>query len=157
MLDYALFRRILEELHGAYPRALHPNDLACMKHLMLAEKSKPLAYLREHGLIAMSLEFRKEMPVFGKAAITKHGIDFLMSDGGLSALAAPVIRIAPESLIAIIDAALAARGVPADRRGAIQKALGVAEAETVKTLVRKLVEAGIAHLPDIDSLFRMMA
>ena len=118
---------------------------------------RPLCYLREQGLIDMDVQKILGGRSIGGIKITARGIDFLRSDGGLSALAAPVIRIAPENLIAIIDAALAARGVSAVRRGAVQKALGVAKAETVKTLVHRLVETGIAHLPDIDSLLHMLA
>lgn len=149
MLDYALFRSILEELSEVYPRGLHPNDLVCMKTLSVIEKGKPLAYLCEHRLITMGLQYRGKQPVYGKATITMRGIDFLQPDGGLSALNAPTIRIAPESLIAMIDASLAARNVPAEERGIISEALGVAKTEGLSIVLNRLIDAGLTCWQDI--------
>lgn len=157
IVDYKLFRNILTTLADSYPDRLRMSQIPSLVIYGVKNAGRPLCYLREQGLIDMDVQKILGGKSIGGIKITARGIDFLRSDGGLSALAAPVIRIAPENLIAIIDAALAARGVSAVRRGAVQKALGVAKAETVKTLVHRLVETGIAHLPDIDSLLHMLA
>lgn len=157
IVDYKLFRNILTTLADSYPDRLRMSQIPSLVIYGVKNAGRPLCYLREQGLIDMDVQKILGGRSIGGIKITARGIDFLRSDGGLSALAAPVIRIAPENLIAIIDAALAARGVSAVRRGAVQKALGVAKAETVKTLVHRLVETGIAHLPDIDSLLHMLA
>lgn len=157
IVDYKLFRNILTTLADSYPDRLRMSQIPSLVIYGVKNAGRPLCYLREQGLIDMDVQKILGGRSIGGIKITAKGIDFLRSDGGLSALAAPVIRIAPENLIAIIDAALAARGVSAVRRGAVQKALGVAKAETVKTLVHRLVETGIAHLPDIDSLLHMLA
>lgn len=149
MLDYALFRNILEELSEVYPRGLHPNDLLCMKSFSIIEKSKPLAYLCEHGLINMALQYRGNQPVYGRATITMRGIDFLQPDGGLSALTAPTIRIAPESFIAMIDSSLAARNVPAEERSVISETLRVAKAEGLSVVFNRLIDAGLTCWQDI--------
>lgn len=153
MIDYSLIRAMLERLREAYPGKvdglykLAPDEGKAVQHL---------AYLREHGLIEISIS-RDKLGNYNisRAAITAKGIDFLQPDGGLSALAAPTIRIAPESLIAIIDAALASRNVSAEDRSLIQKGLGVAGPEAVKVCVKRLIEAGIAHAPDLLALLRL--
>ena len=157
IVDYELFRNILTTLADTYPDRLRMSQIPSLVTYGVKNAGRPLCYLREQGLIDMDVQkFLGGSMSIGGIKITARGIDFLRSDGGLSALAAPAIRIAPENLIAIIDAALAARGVSAVRRGAVQKALGVAKAETVKTLVHRLVDTDIAHLPDIDSLLHML-
>lgn len=85
----------------------------------------------------------------GKVSITAKGIDFLEPDGGLTALAAPVIRLSPDSLVAILNEALAARDIPAEEKGVIRKMLESAGAEGLKTIVQDLVRAGIKYAPDL--------
>lgn len=153
MLDYGLIRKILEQLREAYPGRvdglykLDPDEDKAIRHL---------AYLEQHRLIDITITQDKRGNYrISRGTITAQGIDFLQPDGGLSALAAPTIRIAPESLIAIIDTALASRNVSAEDRTLIQKGLGVAGPEAVKACVQRLIGAGIAHAPDLLSLLRL--
>ena len=153
MIDYNLIRKMLGRLQEVYPDRvdglwrMEPDEDKSVRHI---------AYMREHGLIEAA-HFSKDKRGYniGRIRITAKGIDFLSPDGGLSALAAPTIRIAPESLISVIDAALANRNVSTDDRSLIQKALGVAGPEGVKQLVTRLIDAGIMHAPDLLSLFRL--
>lgn len=119
MIDYALIRQILERLYAVYPATeegiwkIDPNENKCVQHL---------SYLAEHGMISVPISRDKKGNYsIGRAKITSRGIDFLQPDGGLSALAAPIIRISPDSITALIDAALITRNVPADQRSVIQK------------------------------------
>jgi len=152
MVDYDLIRRMLERLQDAYPDKvdglyrMEPDEDKAVQHI---------AYMLEHGLIDVALSKNKRGYNIGRARITAKGIDFLRPDGGLSALAAPTIRIAPESLISAIDAALADRNVSADERNLIQKVLGIAGPEGIKQIVTRLIDAGITHAPDLLSLFRL--
>lgn len=153
MLDYSLIRTILERLQEAYPGRvdglykLGDDEDKAIRHL---------AYLEQHRLIDITITQDKRGGYrISRGTITARGIDFLQADGGLSALAAPTIRIAPESLITVIDAALAERNVSAEERCLIQKGLGVAGPEAVKACVQRLIEAGIAHAPDLLALLRL--
>lgn len=153
MVDYDLIRRMLERLQDAYP------DKVDGLYRMESDEDKAvrhIAYMFEHGLIDVN-PFSKNKRGYniGRARITAKGIDFLRPDGGLSALAAPTIRIAPESLISAIDAALVDRNVPAGDRSLIQKTLGIAGPEGIKQIVTRLIDAGITHAPDLLSLFRL--
>lgn len=156
MLDYAAFRLILEELYAHYPKGVGPNQIAGLMALPESEQEKTLCYLAEHGLITVPIH--KSLGggrSYGRVTITKGGIDFLQPDGGLSALTAPVIRIAPESLVSVIDQALAAHGATGEQRSIIKKSLGVAGSEGLKVIVQRLVDAGIAHAPDLIRLFTL--
>lgn len=154
MLDYAAFRHILEELYAHYPKGIGPNQIVSLTALPESEQEKTLCYLAEHGLVTVPIH--KTLGggrSYGRVTITKGGIDFLQPDGGLSALTAPVIRIAPESLVAIIDQVLVSRGASIEQRGFIKKSLGAAGSEGLKVIVQRLVDAGIAHTPDLMRLF----
>lgn len=155
MLNYARMRNALGELYEAYPDRLVYTQIKALAPLD-KEAEKLLFYMKESGLLEMSVSHAIGGGTrLGRIAITPRGIDFLQPDGGLSSLAAPVVRIAPESLASIIDAALAARDVPADQRSLVQKSLGIAGAEGVKTVVQRLIDAGIAHAPDILRLLTL--
>lgn len=156
MLNYAAFRHILEELYMSYPKGVSPSQIVSLCAIADNEQEKTLCYLAEHGLITVPVQkYLGGGRSYGRVTITKNGIDFLQPDGGLSALAAPVIRIAPESLIAVIDQALAAKGVSCEQRGLIKKSLGIAGAEALKVAVQRIISAGITYAPDITKLFPM--
>lgn len=152
-IDYAFIRARLKKLYQHYPARIptpwrgirNDDDDAVPRHM---------CYMLEHGLIAASItRTRNGDYTISRTSITAKGIDFIQPDGGLSALAAPVIRIAPDSMIAIIDQALAARGITQEERSAIKKGLGIAGEEGIRAVVGKLVEAGIAYAPSIGHLF----
>lgn len=152
-LDYALLRGILSTLAEAYPQKLRISQIPCLVEYGIRRADAPLAYLYEHGMIDMACQRMLGQLAIGRIIITARGLDFIRPDGGLSSLAAPVIRIAPDSIIAIIDEALTRRGVSGEERSAIKKSLGIAGEEGIRTVVGKLVEAGIAHAPDLLRIF----
>lgn len=152
-LDYALIRDILILLKDAYPKRGNPWGLAASHGYSEEQILGHVAYLGETQHInggyqqALGGNFLR-----GKAKITEKGINFLEPDGGLAALTAPVIRIAPESFTALIDAAIAASSIPAKERSRIRKILETAEAETIKTVVQKLISAGLSNIGTIPNL-----
>lgn len=156
-LDYALLRGILATLKTVYPGRMRMSSIPCLVAYGIERAEEPLMYLLEHGMIDMPVQ----RPLggrfaFGKITLTAKGLDFLQPDGGLSALAAPVIRISPDSLVAIIDEALAARGISEEERSAVKKSLGIAGEEGIRAVVGRLVEAGASHAPDILRLFGLL-
>lgn len=64
------------------------------------------------------------------------------------------MRIAPDSLVALVDTVLAERQVPAEERGAVAKALSIAAPEAIKDVVHRLISLGITHAPDLLALLR---
>ena len=159
-LDYELIRHILNELLSVYPNKLHRTQLRSLNGLPQGYSDKILSYLSEHNLINIDMMSHFGSGggiIFGKMAITAKGIDFLQPDGGLSSLTADVIRIVPDNIISIIDAALASRGLSVERRTTIQKSLGIAGTTALKTIVQRIIDAGITYIPDIGKLFSPMA
>ena len=151
-LDYALIRAILQELEEVYPNSLVPSHLRCAAGADEKKLVKLLYYLEEHGKITMPVhKYLGGGRTLGKLTITKNGIDFLQPDGGLSALTTS-IRIAPESITAIIDAALAGREASETERDIIRKSLEEAGPEAVRTLVGRLIDAGIKYVPKLFDL-----
>lgn len=153
-LDYALLRGILSTLKKVYPGGRLPmTKIPCLVEYGIENADKPLMYLYEHGMVHFAIQrYLGGRVAFGKISITARGLDFLEPDGGLSALVAPVIRIAPDNMLAIIDSALAARGISAEERSVIKKGFGIAGEEGIRAAVGRLVEAGVAHAPDLARL-----
>lgn len=158
IIDFALVRAILERLQQVYPESdkeiwtMEPNPKKCIQHLQ---------YMQESGLIQAGIQRGMPNPVTGEARyfvsdtrITTRGIDFLRPDGGVTALSGPVVRIAPDSLVALVDTVLAERQVPAEERGAVAKALSIAAPEAIKDVVHRLISLGITHAPDLLALLR---
>ena len=150
MLDYEIIRNVLTVLREAYPRGIYYSQAHCLAHMGHEQAYKVLFYLKGHGMIDFAVqETLGGQIAIGKVSITAKGIDFLEPDGGLTALAAPVIRLSPDSLVAILNEALAARDIPAEEKGVIRKMLESAGAEGLKTIVQDLVRAGIKYAPDL--------
>ena len=152
-IDYEFIRAILERLDKEYPaRVAKPwgdesDDVKIVRHL---------SYLVEHGLILASITTDKRGNYnISRVQITPKGIDFLLPDGRLSALTAPMIRIAPDSLSTLIDAVMEARNVSSEERSLIKKAIRIAGTEGLTTIVRRLIETGLDSTTDLLSLFRL--
>ena len=140
-------------MNKAYPARVkkpwgdEPDDAKIVRHM---------AYLVDHGLVLASITTDKNGKYYiGRVQITPKGIDFLLPDGGLSALTAPLIRITPDSLSALVDAVLEARNVPVEERNFVKKALGIAGTDALTTITRRLLEAGLNATTDLLGLFRL--
>lgn len=152
-IDYEFIRAILERLDREYPaRVAKPwgdesDDVKIVRHI---------SYLVDHGLVLASITADKKGNYnISRVQITPKGIDFLLPDGGLSALTAPLIRITPDSLSALVDAVLETRNVPAEERSLVKKALGIAGTDALTTITRRLIEAGLNATTDLLGLFRL--
>ena len=158
MLDYALFRTLLEELANVYPERMLVENISCLQNMPQKERDMLLTYLAEHALIyAEKMPYRRgNKTLWYPVKIKAKGIDFLQIDGGLSALYAPIVRIAPESLVAAIDQALVKHNIPKEERGKIQKwLLNTAGTAVIQEIVKKLIgygteiNLGIEYLRDL--------
>lgn len=152
-IDYEFIRTVLERLDREYPARVakpwgdEPDDAKIIRHL---------SYMVEHGLVLASITVDKNDNYnISRVQITPKGIDFLLPDGGLSALTAPIIRITPDSLNTLIDAVMESRSIPSAERSLVKKALGIAGAEGLTVIVRRLIEAGLNSTADLLSLCRL--
>lgn len=113
-----------------------------------------LVYLEEHGLIDLgykrsaSLGGPTRYVEVGGTKITAKGQDFLLGDGGLSAILGVVtIKIHDDTLKTLIEAKILHSDLaPPDKKRWIDQ-LRELPAETTKHLVLKLVDLGLANGP----------
>lgn len=154
-LDRGLQRHILTTLAKLTPLGSTSllSDMG-MEDLEESILHSNLAYLEEHGLIRngfikqeyLSAEVRF---IEVKATeITSKGQDFLLGDGGLSAILGVVtIRLHDDTIKELIQLKIMESDLPpADKRRFVDS-LKELPAETTKHLVMKLVDLGLEKLP----------
>lgn len=155
--DYEVITIILEELNKFYGHRIcireifnkctPPQQSNLLRHLI---------YLDEHELIKIhyyNAPGHQKNSLFNDISLTAKGVDFLMPDGGLSALSAPFIRIAPDNIRNIIEKALQERqDISQEEKTKLQKALSIAEDQTLRDLVTTIITKGVASLPKIGEI-----
>ena len=113
-----------------------------------------LLYLEEHGLI--TLGFTRSGSLGGDDSfvevratrITAKGQDFLLDDGGLSAILGVVtIKLHDDTLKSLVEAKILQSDLPQPDKKRWTDQLRELPAETTKHLVLKLVDLGLANAP----------
>jgi hypothetical protein len=144
-LNRELQRRILECCAMHYPHAtMDVNRFAEMP--VLAANIK---YLQDHGLVVADLRISRERQfAFGGIEATHKGMDFLASDGGLSAILGVVtIRLHDDTIKQLVAQKIQESDLPpADKKQYLDQ-LRELPAETTKHLVMKLVDMGLEAAP----------
>ena len=155
-LDRDAQRRILSRLAEDYPETVSADFLyQVIEPYKLAANS---SYLQEHGLIEATYFGPKEIGnALQTARLTHKGLDFLLDDGGLSAILGVVtIQLHEDSIKELIAAQISASDLaPPDKQRYLDQ-LRELPAETTKHLVLKMVDAGLANwqkaLPLLQSI-----
>ena len=144
-LDRGLQLSMLKQLEVEFPAVTDvqswPPDPASV--------TRNLAYLHEHGLVEVEMaEWMNGPPAAVTAKITARGLDFLATDGGLTAVLGVVtVRIEAESIRALIAARLDQADVPPEQKSKLKKHLDTMSAEALKTVTTRLVEEALAYSP----------
>src|SRR5439155_16102539 len=108
-VDRDVQRKILEALRDAYPQRKDTRTME-VGDPDLNELGANVAYLEEHGLV--DAKWSGSMAV-ANVKITARGLDFLVDDGGLSAILGVVtIRLHEDTLKAILIDRVDASGEP---------------------------------------------
>ena len=111
-------------------------------------------YLQGHGLIISGFQETQAIGVFGQyfeniSRITPRGQDFLLDDGGLSAVLGVVtIKIHEDSVRALLLAKVENSDLPAEQRSALAEAIRSLPATAARTAIDKLIGLGVQHLPN---------
>ena len=150
-LNRKLQREILEELADAFPnnteQALKELDESYDEETLVAN----MLYLEEHGLIVSGISRALGGEVFfntEQLRATSRGMDFLLDDGGLSAVLGVVtIKLHDDTLKSLIEAKILQSDLPQPDKKKYLDALRELPAETTKHLVLKLVDMGLASGP----------
>jgi len=139
--------QIMKRLHDVYPKWLHSQALEIDGVIPVAD----MWYLMQHGLIEIKHVIYKEGSEdiqISRATATQKGMDFLLDDGGLSAIFGVLtVRIHDDTLKSLIEAKiLQADLAPEDKKKWIDQ-LRSLPADATKHLVLKLVDKGLEGGP----------
>ena len=146
-LDRALQLRILQD----YVRSRPWGSTTTLAEFD-ADEEKVLAnliYLKEHGLIDPALKLTVDRQYFYQGGhITHKGDDFMLNDGGLSAILGVVtIRLHDDTVRSLIEMRIMESDLsPPDKQKLIVQ-LRSLPGETIKHVVLKLVDLGLEKGP----------
>lgn len=146
-LDRALQLRILQDYVNAQPwgSTTRLAEFDVDEEKVLAN----LLYLKEHGLIDPELKIAIDRQYYyGGGKITHKGNDFMLDDGGLSAIFGVVtIRLHDDTIRALIEMRVMESDLaPPDKQKLIAQ-LRSLPVETIKHVVLKLVDLGLEKGP----------
>ncbi|MGH9869712.1 MAG: hypothetical protein ACREAA_16305 [Candidatus Polarisedimenticolia bacterium] len=141
MLDRDLQRELLTKLREAYPEFL---DLSTHERFKETDLHKNAFYLVEHGLVepvAQRIDVMGAPSMIFTARITAQGLDFLEEDGGLSAMLGTVtVRLAPDTLKALLEARVDASALPAAEKATLKSKIRQMAGTAVEKVFWKLFE-----------------
>jgi hypothetical protein len=158
-IDREYQKNLLSFLLEDFPS--YENSFEHCKMLADEDSDKYVAnveYLQRHGLLedGVSLDFAMDGTPFVSIKafpkITEAGIDFMLDDGGLSAiLHVKTVKIHPDSIKALLEERVRASDLTdSDKSSLVQKIRHLPEA-SAKTLLDKLLDRGIDLLLDSAS------
>lgn len=149
--DRALQRAILQACLESYPYApqiLDFNDIVveCAND----DSNKLIAnlhYLLEHGLIlAGSYVQKSNLSILGAITATAKGIDFMLDDGGLSAiLNVQTIKFHRDAVVVLEDL-IAISNMNDEQKEKAKSTLGEMSTEALKAVVQAVTTAGLSKL-----------
>ncbi|WP_391528499.1 hypothetical protein [Photorhabdus akhurstii] len=150
--DRQLQRDILSVAASCYPNStgnisLYPISLADIPNDKLVAN---IVYLNEHRLIEGGYEHVMSgiIPMLGTIRATRKGVDFMLNDGGLSAILNVVtIKVHDETIQQIVKFIEQSDQSPEDKKKYLDQ-LKQLPYETTKHIVLELVKKGLAHVPD---------
>lgn len=150
-LDRKLQHEILQRLADAFPNdamhAFREIEKTCDEETLVAN----MLYLEEHGLIVSGISRAlggEAIINTGQLRATSRGMDFLLDDGGLSAVLGVVtIKLHDDTLKSLIEARILQSDLSQPDKKKYLDALRELPAETTKHLVLKLVDMGLAAGP----------
>lgn len=167
LLDRQYQNELLSMLLDEYPyyRTATPKCRTLLKQDQAKYEANVL-YLQNHGLVIDGVSCQSMNSIGGKTLlinsspyprITEKGIDFMLNDGGLSAiLNVQIIKLHDETIRAMLEAAIEKRELDEEERNAITSTLREISAEGLKTLLSRIVDLGIEKAPSLLPLIQSM-
>lgn len=153
MLNRELQRSILVELAQAYPEGLYDLPAAKCPGCSDRDLLVNVQYLAEHGLVNSGYVRRgtigsNEFIPSGEHTITARGLDFLADDGGLTAVLGTVtVRLAADTLQALVEARLQASNLPPEEKTRISSLLRSLGTEALTEATKRMVNEGLDRWP----------
>lgn len=150
-IDYEMISRLLNAAEQVFPETLQFKDIIKAafgeQNEVDEEKEKAfkynIGYLAESNFITKGGALgRRGMPVYIK--ITPSGIDYLTSDGGLSAyLKTITVKFDLDNLRKIVAEGILSSGLPQEKETLLRKALKTAPEAVIKTITTTLIQKAL--------------
>lgn len=150
-IDREYQKNLLSFLLEDFPS--YENSFAHCKMLVDEDSDKYVAnveYLQRHGLLedGVSLDFAMDGTPFVSIKafpkITEAGIDFMLDDGGLSAiLNVQTVKLHPETIKSLVEERIRSAEIPDDRKSSLIEQIRSLPEASAKILLDKLLDKGI--------------
>ena len=151
--DRTMQKDILSYLYDIHPNSPEHERLNAISDEMGNYDSliSNLIYLQGHGLIKVEFNSRiggKRQVNVHRTEITSKGIDFIRDDGGLGAILNVVnVRLHSDTLNKL-ESIISASNAPAEDKVKLTSTLRKLPEDAIKHLNLKLLDMGLARLPD---------
>lgn len=149
-LDRELQRTILYALAESYPTEIEDFETVSTEwHENQSIVYANLFYLKEHGLINMEGGTYLEGDFYINTLTASHkGMDFLMDDGGLSAILNVVtVKLHDETIQALLESKINASELPAEQKQSLLNQIRELRGEAAKHLITKIIDYGLSQGP----------
>lgn len=157
-LDRSDMRKILEALHAKYPEHVPLMELVVDTCLDGTDIGAASHYLEEHGLIEVILTRTIGTPRANsvhRAKITARGIDFILDDGGLSAILGVVtVKLHEDTIRAMLLNGIEAHEAPESEKSALREAIKKAPSTAFNETVKALVGLALREAPGAMQLLQ---
>ena len=150
-LDRSYQKEILQRLSEEYPT--YDTAIEYVKQLTSQDNKKYIAnvlYLQNHGLVSDAIIWQcspdglVSIGVMPFPQITDKGLDFLMEDGGLSAiLEVKTIKIHPDSIKALLIERISQCSAPQEEKDAMIESVKNIPAMVAQKSLDKLLDIGL--------------
>lgn len=150
LLDRQVQRSILITLAERFPFEVDINTVSKAWHEDQSIVFANLCYLREHDLIEFDARWDEgEQDFFVLRLGASHkGLDFLMDDGGLSAILNVVtVKLHDETIQALLSAKVDASDLPTEQKQSLLSQIRELRGEAAKHLVTKIIDYGLDQGP----------
>jgi hypothetical protein len=152
-------RKILDVLSGSYPGRLGFVELQSATGVPSKDLDTDLHYLAGHGLIDVTLWQAQNDPcrdwTVRHTKITESGLDFIMDDGGLSAILGVVtVKLHEETIRALLLSSIESQKAPEAEKSALREAIKKAPTTAFNEVVKSLVGVALRDAPSAFGLLK---
>lgn len=149
ILDRQLQRTILTTLAECYPAEVDIDTEFPKWHEDPSVTFANVHYLWEHQLVNLTIKTYYDGERSIQALSIAHkGMDFLLDDGGLSAILNVVtVKLHPETLQALLASKVESSDLPAEQKQSLLSQIRELRGEAAKHLVTKIIDYGLDQGP----------
>jgi hypothetical protein len=150
-LDREYQRALLKQLDEIYPK--YANLAVWKKQQEDRDKfAGNITYLYQHGLVSdcPGININNEYNLNIRVQLTAKGADFLLDDGGLSSILGSItVKFHEDTIRALIDHKISTSDLDPRDKQILLDQLKRPPSECIKHLTTRLLDFGLANLPEL--------